>query len=529
MTHESLELMERDHETYVFADDTEPLGAAAGGDSVTGSPPMIGRCLSIPEWLAYVAAYPWGPIRPTRLVLHHTYRPDETTWRGLASMRGMQDFYASKGWRAAPHIYTAPDGTWLFFPMDKPGIHAGTGNCNIEYQRPVWGQGKLEWYSIGVEMVGFFDQKRPGGAVWNNTLAVLGGLCAALDIPVERIDFHRDYTNEKTCPGAAVTKPWVRDEVSRWLAQHAPRPVETPYRTRYFTSILETPGGDGVQVAWHGRAVIPPGQVISLRDTEHPGWLHWNAAGFIEAAIMEPVTAPPVLPPTPPAPWTSYTEDSPIMDAPPVDLPNLVAAFNARCARSPYAREEPNPLTLISSDSDVRKHGIVQRYVALCAAWGIDVYLALAQCAKETGNLVASLAQRRDRHGNNLRNPAGIGVNGDVSPGPAPGFVWDADRNQYRRCVGFADWATGAIPAHLGRLLAYATKPDERTPEQQQAVDYALAFRDLPTDMHGSAPTLKPLGQVHNPTGRGWAKPGDDYGQGIAEIATLLRRAAGGR
>ena len=94
-------------------------------DPTTGTPPMIGRQLTIAQWLAYVAGYDFGPVAPSRLVLHHTFVPTVAQWSGLRSMQSMQRFYAGKGWTAAPHIYAAPDGIWLFTPMHDVGIHAG--------------------------------------------------------------------------------------------------------------------------------------------------------------------------------------------------------------------------------------------------------------------------------------------------------------------------------------------------------------------------------------------------------------------
>lgn len=184
----------------------------------TGSPPMIGRKLSIPEWQNYVANYDFGRLAPSRLVLHHTYRPDENQWRGLASMRGMQTFYRGKGWTAAPHIYVAPDGIWLFTPMSQIGIHAGTGNGSL----------RAGWYSIGLEMVGYFDKRRPSGPVWDYAKAVMGGLSRRLNIPPRQlISFHRDYTNQKSCPGWSVTKEWVWGEVDAWL-NNSPPPTPPP-------------------------------------------------------------------------------------------------------------------------------------------------------------------------------------------------------------------------------------------------------------------------------------------------------------
>jgi N-acetylmuramoyl-L-alanine amidase len=183
----------------------------------TGTPPMIGVVLTIPEWLEYVATYDFGSIPPSRLVLHHTFIPNEQQWRGLASMRGMQGYYAGLGWNAAPHIYVGPDGIWLFTPMREVGIHAGKGNSGTV-------GGKL-WYSIGLEMVGYFDTVLPGGAVWEGTRAVIGGLSRRLGIaPDQLVSFHRDYTSQKSCPGWAVTKPWVFGEVNAWLGNQAPPP-----------------------------------------------------------------------------------------------------------------------------------------------------------------------------------------------------------------------------------------------------------------------------------------------------------------
>ncbi len=186
-----------------------------------GTPPFINRALSITEWAKYIAAYDFGPIAPSRLVLHHTFIPTVAQWAGLRSMQGMQRFYAGKGWTAAPHIFVGPDAIWLATPLRNVGIHAGTGNSGTI-------NGKF-WYSIGLEMVGAYDQARPGGAVWENAKAVIGGISRRLGIaPRQLISFHRDYTNQKSCPGWAVTKDWVAGEVEAWLANRTPPPPPPP-------------------------------------------------------------------------------------------------------------------------------------------------------------------------------------------------------------------------------------------------------------------------------------------------------------
>ncbi|HEU5102107.1 MAG TPA: N-acetylmuramoyl-L-alanine amidase [Roseiflexaceae bacterium] len=184
-------------------------------DPTTGMPPMIGRRLTIPEWLSYIGAYQFGSTAPSRVVLHHTVSPTAEQWAGLRSMQGMQRYYAGKGWTAAPHVYVAPDGVWLFTPLKDIGIHAGTGNSGYTNGR--------FWYSIGVEMVGNYDRARPSGAIWEGVKAVLGGLSKRLGItPRQLISFHRDYTNLKSCCGWAVTKDWVFGEVDAWLGNRPP-------------------------------------------------------------------------------------------------------------------------------------------------------------------------------------------------------------------------------------------------------------------------------------------------------------------
>jgi N-acetyl-anhydromuramyl-L-alanine amidase AmpD len=190
-------------------------------DPTTGVPPMIGRSLSIPDWLAYVARYDFGPVAPSRVVLHHTWRPTVAQWAGLRSMQALQRYYGAKGWTAAPHIFVGPDGIWLFTPLKDIGIHAGTGNSGYI-------DGRL-WYSIGCEVVGDYDTSRPSGAVWDATKAVLGGLSRRLGIaPRQLLAFHRDFTNQKSCPGWAVTRDWVVGEVEAWLSDRPPPPPPPP-------------------------------------------------------------------------------------------------------------------------------------------------------------------------------------------------------------------------------------------------------------------------------------------------------------
>lgn len=182
------------------------------------APQFINEWLTIEQWRSYVSDYNFGALKPSRLIMHHTWSPTIDSWRGLTTMRSMQKYYAELGWNAGPHIYVAPDGIWLASPMNTIGIHANAGNGG-------YSKGRLAWYSIGVEMVGNYDKVKPAGGIWSQTLEVFGGLTRRLGLPVSSpaIEFHRTYNNQKSCPGWAVTKDWVFSELNAWLAQPKPR------------------------------------------------------------------------------------------------------------------------------------------------------------------------------------------------------------------------------------------------------------------------------------------------------------------
>jgi len=163
---------------------------------------------------------------------------------------------------------------------------------------------------------------------------------------------------------------------------------------------------------------------------------------------------------------------------------------------------------------------IVNTYQHIGEQVGLDWFLALAQMAHETGSLTSWWSQPP------RRNLAGIGVTGDWrsglpdgSPGPAPGpaWVWSAQLGRWLAGVSFPTWGSDAVPAHLGRLLAYALPANQGDLVQQSLIAQALGYRSLPASHRNSAPTILGL------NGR-WAVPGTEYGQRIMMLAEAMRR-----
>ncbi|MBX0328684.1 glucosaminidase domain-containing protein [Oscillochloris sp. ZM17-4] len=164
---------------------------------------------------------------------------------------------------------------------------------------------------------------------------------------------------------------------------------------------------------------------------------------------------------------------------------------------------------------------IVPTYFDYCLGVGINPVIVLAQMVWETGNLTSWWCGRPQR------NPAGIGVNGRrqaETPADRTAWAWKAEYRLWLAGVSFDTWKDDAIPAHIGRLLAWFTKPAQRSVIQRQLIDRALTYRPLDLKHHGSATCLKHLGKVHNPSGEGWASPGPTYGRNLATTALRLER-----
>lgn len=164
---------------------------------------------------------------------------------------------------------------------------------------------------------------------------------------------------------------------------------------------------------------------------------------------------------------------------------------------------------------------IVPAYFQVSRVAGVDSLLAIAQMIHETGNLTSWWSQRP------RRNPAGIGVTGESragDPGDPAHWAWNEDRRVYYAGLSFDSWAEHGIPAHVGRLLAYALpKETPLEPGQRALLDYALGLRGLPDQLRGCAPTLDGLVGT-------WAVPGKrviggrvvTYADHLADVANRI-------
>lgn len=220
---------------------------------------------------------------------------------------------------------------------------------------------------------------------------------------------------------------------------------------------------------------------------------------------VEPPASPRVWLPlaraaAPPALNDGLPNDLPLLGPPSGAAEQAIRWVSTRCAAE-------------YSDYDVA--AIVDAYRRLGEWAGLDWFLAIGQMAHETGS-ISSWWSGRPR-----RNPAGIAATGATRPGtpdapPGPGWTWDGRYAIWREGWSFPTWADHGIPAHLGRLLAYALTDEQANPAQRDLIAYALSYRGM-SRHRGTAPTITGL------NGK-WAVPGTTYGQRIIELVWAMRR-----
>lgn len=141
---------------------------------------------------------PFAEIR--QIILHHTYRPTTEQYKGLATIQGIWQYHTKTcGWSdIGYHLLVGPEGAiWLGRPIDREGAHAKGQNGD----------------SIGLSMIGDFDDEKLGEKQRLATTAALRALLERYELSANAINFHRDYSR-KTCPGSKINK----QEVRQWVA-----------------------------------------------------------------------------------------------------------------------------------------------------------------------------------------------------------------------------------------------------------------------------------------------------------------------
>ncbi len=166
------------------------------------------------------------------------------------------------------------------------------------------------------------------------------------------------------------------------------------------------------------------------------------------------------------------------------------------------------------TSADISMH-IVPTYWDVATTVDLDPCVVLAHMMLASDRMQSRWAQP------GIYNLAEVGVIASESrantpvPDDAHNWAWFADQNRWKKGLTFANLADGVV-AHVGRLVAYALAPAQRTTAQNDLVTRALLMRSLPPSFHGIAPTVS--GLDHR-----WKYPGPRYGERLALIAEEMR------
>lgn len=361
-----------------------------------------------------------------------------------------------KKWKAdgiCYHYAVLPDGT-VFQMRDRDAIlwHCGHQVGNA--------------HSIAIHLpIG--GNQQPTEAQWAATAALCDDLLERYDLAGrELVKGHQEWSTS-ACPGPHIMRR-LRDYRSQPPVEWFRPPC--PYRVVRQTFAQRAPDG------LHGVALIlPEGEQVHIGALVHGEYRAWisNGTGFVRLSDL--VAVEPAPPTTQPE---VVTLDSAIIHPPRVAMQT---AIDAVCSRptGEYTRYDIETF-------------IVPAYWQVCESVGVDPLIALAQTCHETGNFTSWWAARP------RRNPAGLGVTGEPGAG-----------------LEFATWARDAIPAHVGRLVAYAVLPEQQTEPQMALVQVALARRWLPARYYGCAPAVRGLSGT-------WAVDGA-YGSKLVTWAKVLQ------
>ena len=264
----------------------------------------LGTGLTAAQFAAYVPSYAFGRIPPDYLILHHTAIPStlaarspsgavwdsgETTLTGnqiYAKRKKQLDalktyYHQTLDWDRGPHLFIDERWIWLFTPMSAVGIHAKEGNS---YTDP---NGKLH-YSIGIEVLGYYEHVVWPAAVAANVAAACQALRQRLNIALEyrpgplhtpiaharSLSSHRDY-NKPGCPGKASSEAYCTQAVQA-------APVLRSYRAITCAPVFQDRRPDAPLALTIAAGVEEP------VDDVTNGWIHlYSGAGFSPLSCWE--------------------------------------------------------------------------------------------------------------------------------------------------------------------------------------------------------------------------------------------------
>jgi len=147
-------------------------------------------------------------LLPENIILHCSATPDGRTfsWGAIRRYHIERNGWSDIGYHYGIEEYE--DGIVLLQGRSPwvQGAHCRAGGRNRD--------------SLGVCVVGCFDEVPPSPDLYLVTVMTLRYLSYTFGIPPERIYGHREFESQKTCPGLKWNLPELRADVGRGLHSH---------------------------------------------------------------------------------------------------------------------------------------------------------------------------------------------------------------------------------------------------------------------------------------------------------------------
>lgn len=202
------------------------------------------RGYTLSDFVAELRAQSAYLYRIEAAMLHHTWSPTTAQDRGLTTVQGIQRAHMANGADDGilANAYCSNDGRIY---NGRPLRYANWAHAAKLTSHP-WSKvdpalaklmdGDRMWcnhHAFGIETIGNFDTGHDDPRT-SKSLSLSLDLIAAIlklrSLPVERVFFHHDV-DPKTCPGTAVSKAWVREQLRARLSTDALRVVLLPGST----------------------------------------------------------------------------------------------------------------------------------------------------------------------------------------------------------------------------------------------------------------------------------------------------------
>jgi hypothetical protein len=146
-------------------------------------------------WGARAPKGSYTPHSPSRITIHHTWRPTAQDYRGASSVRAIQNYHMdNNGWMDIGYhfligTYPSSGETSIFQgrPENVVGAHTGGQNTN----------------NVGVNVIGDYTTETLHGNSYARLIDLLAWICSRYGIDPGRIYGHKDF-NSTACPGENV-------------------------------------------------------------------------------------------------------------------------------------------------------------------------------------------------------------------------------------------------------------------------------------------------------------------------------------